>query len=161
MALQLGLRFRRSGNFGCPGMAHIHVVGLNIDPTHPQLLTGLESVRASQITLRAEQMAADLARIGIGGSFEGALAFAGNKDMVVAPTSRAFWSIVARVRDIKAAFKKYLVKANGLTPHQWAELERCRGLDQAAGGRAVLAHPGRYEIGAASHVAPVDLIGCR
>lgn len=150
MALQLGLRFLDGVEISVSwdGIT-IHVVGLNIDPTHPQLLTGLESVRAGR-TLRAEQMAADLARIGIGGSFEGALAFAGNKDMVSRTHFARFLVDSGKVKDIKTAFKKYLVKGKpGYVPHQWAELNDAVGWIRAAGGRAVLAHPGRYDIGKA------------
>ena len=128
MAQQLGLRFLDGVEISVSwdGIT-IHVVGLNIDPTHPQLLTGLESVRAGR-TLRAEQMAADLARVGIGGSFEGALAFAGNKDMVSRTHFARFLVDSGKVKDIKTAFKKYLVKGKpGYVPHQWAQLNDAVG----------------------------------
>ncbi len=127
----------------------IHVVGLNVDPLHPQLLAGLASVRAGRLA-RAERMAADLARVGIGGSLAGALALAERPEMISRTHFARFLVESGKVKDIRAAFRKFLVKGKpGYVPHQWASLPDAIGWIHQAGGVAVLAHPGRYEIGRA------------
>ncbi len=46
-------------------------------------------------------------------------------------------------------FKRYLVRGKpGYVPHQWAALGDAVGWIRAAGGVAVLAHPGRYPLSA-------------
>ena len=48
-------------------------------------------------------------------------------------------------------FKKYLVKGKpGYVSHQWASLEHAVSWIRDSGGIAVLAHPGRYMVGAKS-----------
>ncbi|RTK97198.1 MAG: PHP domain-containing protein [Neisseriaceae bacterium] len=127
----------------------IHVVGLNVDPDNAELQQGLASVRSGRMR-RAEAMAADLLRAGIADSLPGALAFAGNKDMISRTHFARFLVESGKVKDIKTAFKKYLVKGKpGYVPHQWADLNDVVNWIRNAGGRAVLAHPGRYQIGKA------------
>lgn len=149
-AAKLGLRFIDGVEISVSwDNMTIHVVGLNIDPLHPELLAGLASVRAGRFH-RAELMAADLARVGIHGCLEGALAFADNRAMIGRTHFARYLVDSGKVKDIKTAFKKYLVKGKpGYVPHQWAELDAAVGWIRAAGGRAVLAHPGRYQIGRA------------
>ena len=62
--------------------ASVHVVGLAIDPAHPDLRHGLESVRGGRLA-RARRIAADLARIGIEGTLEGALRHAAENPAMV------------------------------------------------------------------------------
>src|SRR5690349_11035503 len=50
----------------------VHIVGLGFDPDDAALQAGLENTRGGR-TRRAREMAADLARVGIEGAFEGAL----------------------------------------------------------------------------------------
>lgn len=52
------------------------------------------------------------------------------------------------VKDVKTVFKKYLVKGKpGFVHHEWASLQQAVEWIHAAGGLAVLAHPGRYSMG--------------
>lgn len=125
----------------------IHVVGLNVDPGNAELMAGLALVRSGRMR-RAELMAADLLRVGIADTLAGALAFAGNKDMVSRTHFARFLVESGRVKDMKTAFKKFLVKGKpGYVSHQWAPLADAVNWIRKAGGRAVLAHPGRYQIG--------------
>ncbi|WP_137939273.1 3',5'-nucleoside bisphosphate phosphatase [Chitinivorax sp. B] len=127
----------------------VHIVGLNIDPENAVLLAGLAYVRSGRVR-RAEAMGEDLARVGIQGAFAGALARADNKEMVGRTHFARFLVENGHVKDVKTAFKKYLVKGKpGYVPHQWAEMSDAIAWIRAAGGQAVLAHPGRYEIGKA------------
>ena len=57
----------------------VHIVGLRIDPADPTLAGGLESVRAGRIG-RARRIGEELETAGIGGTFEGALKYAGQQD---------------------------------------------------------------------------------
>ncbi len=124
----------------------LHIVGLNIDPLHSELAGGLSKVRAGR-HIRAERIAADLERAGIAGAMAGASTYARNPDLL----SRAHFAryLVERgfVKDTSTAFKRYLTKGKpGYVEHQWATLPEAVRWIRAAGGAAVIAHPGRYKL---------------
>ncbi|MEQ1776043.1 MAG: 3',5'-nucleoside bisphosphate phosphatase [Burkholderiales bacterium] len=124
----------------------LHIVGLNIDPLHTEIVDGLRTVRAGRHA-RAERIAADLERAGIDGALSGAKRYARNPDLL----SRAHFAryLVERghVKDTNAAFKRYLTAGKpGYVEHQWATLAQAVGWIVAAGGAAVIAHPGRYKL---------------
>jgi predicted metal-dependent phosphoesterase TrpH len=49
---------------------------------------------------------------------------------------------------MRAVFKKYLIKGKpGYFEHRWADLEDAVNWITASGGTAVIAHPGRYDLG--------------
>ncbi len=126
----------------------IHVVGLGIGAGVEALGRHLEEVRGGRLG-RAKRMGEDLARAGVHGAFEGALRFAEDPDMI----SRTHFArhLVASgvVKDTKAAFTHYLVPGKpGYVPFEWAALEDAVRWIVEAGGQAVLAHPGRYELSA-------------
>ncbi len=122
----------------------VHIVGLRIDPRHPELTTGLHGIRLGRID-RARRMADDLAQHGIAGAYEGAYAYAVNKEMV-GRTHFARWLVAqGHVPDMRSAFKRYLTHGNpGYVEHEWTSLENAIGWIRASGGMAVVAHPGRY-----------------
>lgn len=144
---RLGVRFVNGVEISVSwGATPIHVVGLGIDPACPALVSGLQSIRAGRLG-RARRMGEALARLGFEGTFEAAVALAENDSMV----SRTHFArhLVQRgaVKDIQQAFDKYLAKGKpAYQPHQWAGLEEAIGWIRAAGGIAVLAHPGRYDL---------------
>lgn len=122
----------------------VHVVGLRIDPSDATLCAGLASVRSGRIG-RAQRMADDLEDAGIAGTFEGALKYADNRDMVGRTHFARYLAEIGAVADVKSAFRRYLVPGKpGYVPHTWTDLATALGWIGAAGGRAVLAHPGRY-----------------
>lgn len=126
----------------------VHVVGLRIDPAHPVLVGGLESVRKGRIG-RARRIGEELEAAGIPGTFEGALKFAANRSMVGRTHFARFLAEIGVVDQPKAAFKRFLVPGKpGYVAHEWADLATAVGWISAAGGRAVLAHPGRYALSA-------------
>jgi predicted metal-dependent phosphoesterase TrpH len=50
-------------------------------------------------------------------------------------------------RDVASVFRHYLVRGKpGYVPQQWAELADAVAWIRASGGRAVVAHPGRYKL---------------
>lgn len=126
----------------------IHVLGLRIDPANETLAGGLVRVRSGRIE-RAKQMERELAEAGIDGTFEGALRHAENPAMVSRTHFARFLAEIGAVQDLKDAFRNYLVPGKpGYVPHQWAVLADALAWIRAAGGQAVLAHPGRYGLSA-------------
>lgn len=128
------------------GETTIHVVGLAIDPKCPELVAGLESIRQGRLG-RARKIAEALAQAGIPDTLEPALALAQNDAMI----SRTHFArhLVERgaVKGIQAAFDKYLARGKrAFVAHRWAKLEDAIEWIRAAGGTAVLAHPGRYDL---------------
>lgn len=122
----------------------VHIVGLRIDPAHPELAAGLTGIRLGRIE-RAQRMGADLAQSGIVGAYEGAHAYAVNKQMV-GRTHFARWLVdQGHVPDMRSAFRRYLTQGNpGYVEHEWTSLENAVGWIRGSGGMAVIAHPGRY-----------------
>jgi predicted metal-dependent phosphoesterase TrpH len=126
----------------------VHVVGLRIDPRHEGLASGLATVRGGRLE-RARAMARDLHEAGIDGALEGALERAENPAMVSRTHFARFLADIGAVADMRDAFRRFLVPGKpGYVPHQWAALADAVQWIVAAGGQAVLAHPGRYGLSA-------------
>jgi len=124
----------------------LHIVGLNINPHYAPLAQGLAMLRSGR-HLRAEGMAAGLDKQGILGSLEGAYQYA--KQGIISRAHFARFLIEkGYAKNMKAVFKRFLVKGKpGYFEHQWASLEDAVSWIVGSGGVAVLAHPGRYDIG--------------
>ena len=124
----------------------IHIVGLHVDPGHAELQAGLENIRAGRLT-RAAAIAAELDKVGISGSLEGARRFA--TERIISRTHFARFLVAGgHAKDVKTVFKKFLVKGKpGHVSHRWADMAEAIGWIKSSGGIAVLAHPGRYDIG--------------
>jgi len=89
----------------------VHIVGLRIDPAHPALAAGLHSIRLGRID-RARRMADDLAQSGIDGAYEGAFAYAANKQML-GRTHFARWLVAqGHAPDMRTAFRRFLTRGN-------------------------------------------------
>ena len=128
------------------GGTTLHIVGLAVDGDSPVLREGLRSLRDGRFG-RAERIAAALEALGMPGALEGALALAGDE----AKLSRSHFARhlvqAGHVRDGQAAFDKYLGQGKpAYVAHRWASLENAVTWIRAAGGIAVLAHPGRYDL---------------
>jgi hypothetical protein len=147
-AAALGMFFVNGVEISVSWKKHtLHIVGLHVDPTHAALQLGLAQIRAGRME-RAVRIAAELAKAGIPDSLEGARAFAENQQLIGRSHFARFLVAQGYVKDVKTVFKKYLVQGKpGFVTHQWAELGEAVGWIRAAGGIAVLAHPGRYPIG--------------
>ena len=124
----------------------LHIVGLKINPEYAPLLEGLANIRAGRHT-RAEGMAQALEKVGIHGALEGAYEY--SKGGIISRTHFARFLIEkGYAKDTKAVFKRYLVKGKpGYVEHQWASLEDAMAWILGSGGVAVIAHPGRYDLG--------------
>jgi hypothetical protein len=148
VADELGIRLVRGVEVSISWGGHtIHIVGLNVDSDDPILAQGLARNRGGRAE-RARRMAEELARLGIPGALEGAYRFAGNQDLIGRTHFARFLVERGVVKDVKTVFRKFLVKGKpGYVPHQWASLEEALVWIRAAGGQAVVAHPGRYQMG--------------
>ncbi len=124
----------------------LHIVGLKVDANNLALKTALDKVRIGRDE-RAQEMGEDLARAGIHGAYEGAKALAAQS--IITRTHFARFLVEnGHAKDTKSVFKKYLVKGKpGFKEHEWMSLETAVSLINAAGGSAVIAHPGRYDLG--------------
>ena len=124
----------------------IHIVGLGIDANHLGIVEGLRRTRGGRGD-RARLMAEQLLKAGIPGAYEGALHFAGNPELISRTHFARYLVEQGVCRDTEEVFKKYLVENKpGFVPHQWASLDDAVAWIKAAGGVAVIAHPGRYNL---------------
>ena len=124
----------------------IHIVGLGIDPANPVLANGLETIRAGRMT-RARLMGEDFSRVGIDGLFEDAFDIAENKTMIGRTHFARALAARGLVKSVGKAFERYLTFGRpGYVTHQWATLADAVSWIRAAGGVAVVAHPGRYKL---------------
>jgi len=124
----------------------LHIVGLGIDPACGTLQQGLAQVRSGRAE-RAEQMADGLARAGIGGALQGAYRYASNPALISRAHFARYIVEQGHARDTGAVFKRFLVKGKpGYVKHEWASLGDAVEWIHAAGGLAIIAHPGRYRV---------------
>lgn len=124
----------------------VHIVGLKIDPKNPTIVAGLDSIRIGRAN-RAERIAAELEKVGFQGILAKTMTYVGNPELVSrAHFARALVEMGA-CREVKQVFDRYLTPGKpGYVPHPWPLLEEALGWIKAAGGVAVIAHPGRYRM---------------
>ena len=126
----------------------VHIVGLGFDANNAALRQGLVQTRGGRAQ-RAREMADDLARVGIKGTFEGALTYAGNRDLISRTHFARFLVETGVCKDTYEVFRKYLTEGKpGYVAHRWATLKEAVTWITEAGGMAVVAHPARYKFSA-------------
>ncbi len=123
----------------------IHIVGLNIDPASADLNELIEKQKAHRQG-RAELIAHRLSKATREGVLEEVQLIAGD-----APITRAHfakWLVDnGYAKTMQQVFKKYLTRNNpGYVPPSWCSMGEAVEAIHAAGGKAVLAHPGRYDL---------------
>ena len=146
VAAGLGLRFVPGVEISVTWAARtIHVIGLGIDPRHPELIQGLAGILEFR-SWRAEEMGRRLAKTGIEGAYAGALALSNGR--LVGRTHFARFLVATRVAaSEREVFKHFLVSGKpGYVAGDWASLEQAVGWIRASGGQAVIAHPARYKL---------------
>ncbi len=122
----------------------VHIVGLGFDIHDPRLVAGLKSTRGGRHD-RAKDMAAGLAKVGIHGSFEGALTYAGNPDLISRTHFARFLVETGVCKDTHEVFRRFLTEGKpGFVPHRWAALGDAIRWIRDSQGVAVIAHPARY-----------------
>ena len=123
----------------------VHIVGLGFDPDNTALAQGLAATRGGRGE-RAQEMAAQLAQVGIHGAYEGALKFVGNPELISRTHFARFLVETQVCRDTNEVFRKYLTEGKpGYVPHRWATLGDAVRWINEAGSLAVIAHPARYK----------------
>lgn len=144
-ALALGMRYLSGVEISVTWAGRtIHVVGLGVDPQCPVLIAGLDALRLGR-TARAEAIAASLEALGVEGALEGALRYVSNPKLISRTHFARFLVEKGFAASTADVFDRYLGEGKrGYVPHRWAVLEDALRWIDAAGGVAVLAHPGRY-----------------
>jgi predicted metal-dependent phosphoesterase TrpH len=131
----------------------VHIVGLGFDPDDAAMSLGLYDTRGGR-GKRAQEMAEQLAKVGIPGAYEGALRFVGNPELISRTHFARFLVETGVCSDTQEVFRKYLVEGRpGFVPHRWATLRNAVTWIVQAGGLAVIAHPARYRFRANTEYA--------
>jgi predicted metal-dependent phosphoesterase TrpH len=124
----------------------VHVIALQIDAANAVLTQGLASIRSGRDT-RARRMGESLAAAGIPGAYDGARKYVTNERLISRTHFARFLVEAGHVRETRDVFKRYLTPGKpGYVPHAWATLPQAIDWIHAAGGQAVVAHPGRYRV---------------
>jgi predicted metal-dependent phosphoesterase TrpH len=146
-ANELGMRYVTGVEISVTwGSKTIHIVGLQIDETNAQLIKGLHDTRHGR-KKRAMQISDMLAEVGIPNAYQGALHFVGNPDLISRTHFARYMVESGACKDIQDVFSNYLVEGKpGYVEHRWAKLKDCLKWIHEAGGVAVVAHPGRYDL---------------
>jgi predicted metal-dependent phosphoesterase TrpH len=145
-AAQLGLKYVPGVEISITWAGQtVHIVGLHIDETNETLMQGLLHTRSGRAR-RAQEIARQLAAVGIPDAYAGALKYVGNPDLI-SRTHFARYLIELGIYDeMNQVFRNYLTEGKpGFVPHRWATLADAVSWIRGAGGIAVVAHPGRYK----------------
>ncbi|PKF80377.1 phosphatase [Vibrio sp. vnigr-6D03] len=123
----------------------IHIVGLGVDTDHPALQTLIKEQKQRR-TERSELMAQRLEKVTQEGVLEGVKAIAGEASLTRAHFAK--WLVDnGYAKTMQQVFKKYLTRNNpGYVPPAWCSISEAVDAIHQAGGQAVLAHPGRYQL---------------
>ncbi|ETD72574.1 phosphoesterase [Pelistega indica] len=123
----------------------VHIVGLHFDPENMALRNGLQKIRDDRVS-RAHVMAARLEDFGVKNAFEGALALAGNPDLLSRTHFARYMVEQGHCKHMQEVFDRYLGDGKpAYIPGAWATLLEAVTWITEAGGTAVIAHPGRYK----------------
>lgn len=143
-ALDLGMAFLTGTEVSVTFAGEtVHVIGLGFDAGDADLAAGLAATRGGRLQ-RAREMADGLARAGIPGALDGALAYVEQPEAVTRTHFARFLVERGICADAHEVFRRFLVEGKpGHVPHRWARLgDAVRWITQA-GGLAVVAHPAR------------------
>ena len=125
----------------------IHIVGLNIDITHP-LMCEFLAQQTERRNQRAQLIAERLEKAQIPGALEGAQQLAQGGAVTRGHFAR-FLVECGKASSMADVFKKYLARGKtGYVPPQWCTIAQAIDVIHHSGGKAVLAHPGRYNLSA-------------
>ncbi len=128
----------------------IHIVGLNVDEENSELKNLVEQQQARRVE-RSKLMSQRLSQA-LPIDKEGAELYEEVKGIADgAPITRAHfakWLVENNhVKTMQQVFKKYLTRNNpGYVPPNWCSIQEAVAAIHEAGGQAVLAHPGRYQL---------------
>ena len=122
----------------------VHIVGLGFDAKDPRMVNGLSQTRGGR-GQRAQDMADQLAQVGIKGAYEGALRYAGNPELISRTHFARFLVESGVCKETHEVFRRFLTEGKpGFVPHRWANLGDAVRWIREGGGMAIVAHPARY-----------------
>jgi predicted metal-dependent phosphoesterase TrpH len=105
-----------------------------------------EHWRSARDRGRRAKIAAEFDRLSIRDA-PGAYGYAENPKLIGRAHFARFLVGCGVARDVASVFRHYLVRGKpGYVPQQWADLADAVAWIRASGGRAVVAHPGRYNL---------------
>ena len=123
----------------------IHVVGLNIQSEAPALQSAI-ATQSQARQARGVEIGRRLAKQRIELAYEGTLALAGEASLTRAHFAR-YLVQAGYCQNQQKAFDHYLGRGGkAYVPHDWMSIAAAIEVIHAAGGLAVLAHPGRYKL---------------
>lgn len=127
----------------------IHVLGLQVDPEDSRLREGLQRMQRFR-SWRAEEIGRRLEKSGIPETRAAAGLLAGGGCVGRTHFARVLMER-GHGKSLQQVFKRFLVSGKpGYVPGCWAALEEAVGWIRGAGGLAVIAHPARYRLKAAT-----------
>lgn len=127
------------------GNCGVHIVGLGVDPAHPAMAEAQAHQREAR-RRRSEMIEVRLAKKGLDGVIAEAERIAGASLLGRPHMARAMVAL-GYVESEGEAFRQYLGAGRvGDIRCHWPDLAQVVGWIRAAGGTAVLAHPGKYDL---------------
>ncbi len=145
-AQQFGIRLIAGVEISTTWQAQtVHIVGLGVDPLNRILQAGLQDLRERR-NRRAAEIGARLAQAGIPDVFAGMQRLA--QGSILSRTHAARYLVEAGyAKDFNDAFKQWLKSGRpGAVKSDWVQVGDAVDWIRAAGGQAVIAHPGRYRM---------------
>lgn len=126
--------------------ASIHILGLRFDDADADLRAMLSATRGMR-KVRAQRMSDSLAEAGIANVLAGAVAYAPNPDLISRTHFARYLVDTGVCGSFGEVFSRYMKPGKpGYCKQEWLPMTDAIALIHGAGGRAVLAHPGRYEV---------------
>ncbi|MDN7178825.1 PHP domain-containing protein [Caballeronia sp. SEWSISQ10-4 2] len=134
----------------------VHIVGLNVDVDNQELIDGLAETRSGR-RARGEAIGEALAAVGIPDTYEGALQYVNDPAMISRTHFARYLVEKGYAQSTSDVFSKYLGDGKpGYVGHRWSKLADAMKWIKAAGGEAVIAHPGRYDFSPVEFIAFFD-----
>jgi 3',5'-nucleoside bisphosphate phosphatase len=134
----------------------VHIVGLNVDVDNQELIDGLAETRSGR-RARGEAIGEAPAAVGIPDAYEGALQYVNDPAMISRTHFARYLVDKGYSESISDVFSKYLGDGKpGFVGHRWSKLVDAMKWIKAAGGEAVIAHPGRYDFSPVEFAAFFD-----
>ena len=123
----------------------VHIVGLGIDEHSEPMQAGIKKLMDFR-QWRAEEIGRRLEKAGYPDMYEKAKAYSNGRLIGRVHFARALVA-AGHADTVGAVFKKFLVGGKpGFVPGAWAELGDVVNWIREAGGRAIIAHPARYDM---------------
>ncbi|MGA1691317.1 MAG: PHP domain-containing protein [Sedimenticolaceae bacterium] len=123
----------------------VHIVGLGIDEHSEPMQAGIKKLMDFR-QWRAEEIGRRLEKAGYPDMYEKAKAYSNGRLIGRVHFARALVA-AGHADTVGAVFKKFLVGGKpGFVPGAWAELSDVVKWIREAGGRAIIAHPARYDM---------------